>query len=235
MKFAGALTIAAALAVAGAPQARAQAQLAGEWHGTLSAEGKENRLVLHIAPVRDGILTGTIDSLDQGAFGIPVTSISVKGSAFRMTVDDVHGSYEGTVNKDSTEIDGTWSQGQQILLNFRRAAPQAAPKPVVQPAPPSDIDGLWMGTVDANGRQLQLLFRITNTSSGLTVHMQSPDQSPVWVLASAVKHDGNSLVIEFKGFDASFDGKIATDLNSINGTLTQMGNRLPLVLKRAKE
>jgi CubicO group peptidase (beta-lactamase class C family) len=52
----------------------------------------------------------------------------------------VHGTYEGTVNEDATEIDGTWSQGQPLELNFTRApAPAAvAVAPTAKPA----LDGL---------------------------------------------------------------------------------------------
>ncbi len=59
----------------------AQAQdIAGDWQGTLSAGGAELRLVLHITKAADGSLKATLDSVDQGANGIPVSSISFKDS-----------------------------------------------------------------------------------------------------------------------------------------------------------
>ena len=115
-----------------------QAPIVGDWQGALSAGGSQLHLILHIAATKDGSLTATLDSIDQGAMGIPVTSITLKDSKLSLTVDAVHGAYEGTINKDATGIDGTWSQGQPLELNFKRAAPQAA----ARPAPPSDIDGL---------------------------------------------------------------------------------------------
>lgn len=213
------------------PAARGQAELAGDWQGTLSAGGAELRLVLHLTAGKDGALTGTLDSVDQGALGIAVSSIAVKGAAFNMTADAVHGSYVGTVNKDSTEIDGTWTQGPPLTLNFKRAASQAA----AQAALPSDIDGTWMGTLNAGALQLRIVFKIANTSAGLSAQVQSPDQSPAWIPATAVKRDGSSLRIEMKGLAASYTGKIAADLNSMDGTFTQMGNSIPLALKRVKE
>ncbi len=221
-------TVAAAVL---APKCPAQSQLAGDWQGTLSAGGAELHLILHITAGKDGALTATLDSIDQGALGIPVISIALKGSAFSMTVDAVHGAYEGTVNKDASEIDGTWTQGQPLTLNFKRATPQAA----AQPAPPSDVDGTWMGTLTAGAIQLRIVFKIANTRAGLTARMQSPDQSPAWVPASAVKRDGAMLTIEVKGIGATFAGNISADLNSIDGTFTQMGNDLPLLLKRVKD
>lgn len=226
----------AVLAVALASKCYAQAQLAGDWQGTLSAGGAQLRLVLHIAAGKDGALTATLDSVDQGAYGIPVSSISFSDSKLNLVVDAVHGAYTGTVNKDATEIDGTWTQGQSLELNFKRAtAAQAAPPPAPKPAPPTDIDGTWSGLLDAGTAKLHILFKIVNTQDGLTAKMQSPDQSPVWLAATAVKRSGPSLTIEITGIGAAFQGKIAGDLDSIDGTFTQMGHVLPLVLERAKE
>jgi hypothetical protein len=54
--------------------------IAGDWQGTLSANGAELRLALHITKSTDGTLKATLDSVDQGANGIPVSSISLKDS-----------------------------------------------------------------------------------------------------------------------------------------------------------
>jgi hypothetical protein len=223
-----------ALAVlAFSPLSRAQAQIAGDWQGTLDAGGTQLRLVLHITAAKDGSLTATLDSVDQGANGIPVSAITLKDSNLSLTVDAVHGTYEGTVNKNATEIDGTWSQGMPLELNFKRAAAQPVAAPKL--APPSEIDGTWLGTLDAGALKLRILFKIVNTQDGLTAQMQSPDQSPVWLSATSVKRSGSSLTIELKGIGVVYDGKIAADLNSIDGTFTQMGSPLPLALKRVKD
>jgi hypothetical protein len=215
------------------PLCRAQSQIAGDWQGTLNAGGVQLRLALHVAAAKDGSLTATLDSIDQGANGIPVTSVTLKDSKLSLTVDAVHGTYEGTVNKDATEIDGTWSQGQPLELNFKRAPAQAAAAP--KPAAPSDIDGSWMGTLDAGAVKLRIVFKIVNTQDGLTAQLQSPDQSPVWIQASSVARSGSSVTITFSGIGVVYDGKIAADLTSIEGTFTQMGKPLPLAMKRIRD
>jgi len=224
------------LAAALASKCYSQAQVAGDWQGTLTAGGAQLRLVLHITAGKDGALTATLDSVDQGAYAIPVSSVSLSNSKLYLVVDAVHGTYTGTVNKDATEIDGTWTQGQSFELNFKRAtAAQAAPPPAPKPAPPTDIDGTWSGLLDAGTAKLHLVFKIVNTQDGLTAKMQSPDQSPVWLAATAVKRSGPSLIIEITGIGAAFEGKIASDRGSIDGTFTQMGHVMPLLLQRAKE
>lgn len=221
----------AALAIS--PVCMAQSQIAGDWHGTLSAGGSELRLVLHITAAKDGGLTATLDSVDQGANGIPVTSVALKDSKLSLVVDAVHGTYDGTVNKDASAIDGTWSQGQPMELNFKRGG--FAAKPAPKPAAATDIDGTWLGTLDAGTIKLRILFKIVNTADGLTAQMQSPDQSPSWIDASSVTRSGSTLTIEIKTIGGTFEGKIAPDLGSMDGTFTQMGNPLPLTVKRVKD
>ncbi len=230
------IALVAGLAAALAPNCCAQAQVAGDWKGTLNAGQMGLHLVLHINAAKDGALTATLDSVDQGAFGIPVSSISFSNGKLDLVVEAVHGAYTGTVNKDATEIDGTWSQGQSLNLNFKRAtAAELAPPPAPKPAPPTDIDGTWEGTLDTGTGVLHVLFKIVNTQDGLTAKMQSPDQSPIWVNTTSVKRNGSSLTVEMTGIGAAFQGKIATDKTSIDGTFTQMGHVLPLVLQRIKE
>ena len=62
-------------APAAASQAAAsQAGIAGDWAGTLKAGSAELRLVLHITAAKDGSFTATLDSIDQGANGIPINT-----------------------------------------------------------------------------------------------------------------------------------------------------------------
>jgi hypothetical protein len=217
-----------------AMNAVAQSQLGGDWQGTLSAGGAQLRLILHVMAAKDWGLTATFDSVDQGVNGVPVTAISLKDSKLTFTVDAAHITYEGAVDKDATEIDGTWTQGQPFELNFKRAA--ATPPPAAaKPAAPSDIDGSWTGTINTGTTELHLIFKIVNTQDGLTAQMQSPDQSPVWIAASSVTRVGGTLIISMQGIGAGFEGAISGDLGSINGSFTQGNVKLPLVLNRAKD
>lgn len=95
------------------------------------------------------------------------------------------------------------------------------------------IAGDWLGTLDAGAVKLHLVFKIVSTRDGLTAQLQSPDQSPTWMPATSVKRSGDSLTIAIDAIQATFTGKIAADLNSIQGTFTQ-GQQLPLTLKRVK-
>ena len=227
--------ILAALAVSLTSVAHAQG-IAGDWQGTLKPGDVELRLVLHITKNADGTFNATLDSVDQGANGIPVSSVSFKDSKLNLAVNAIspHGTYEGKVNADATAISGTWSQGQPLPLDFHRAT--ATVKIEHKPAKPSDIDGDWLGTLDTGTAKLRLAFHITNTEDGLTATMDSLDQNMKGLPATAVARNGESLKIEFKQIPGTgtFEGKISKDLATLEGTWSQAGNSIPLVLKRVK-
>ena len=219
--------------LAGVSLARAQ-DIAGDWQGTLNADGAELRLVLHLTKAADGSLKATLDSIDQpGGNGIPVNSVTLKNSKLSLNVTAVHGTYEGTVAADSKTISGTWTQGQSLPLEFKRAT--APVKTEHKPAKPSDIDGTWMGSLDTGAIKLRVVFHIVNTEDGLTATMDSPDQGAKDIPTTSVTRNGASLKIEAKSIGGIFEGTIAADLSSIDGKWTQGGGTLPLLLKRVKD
>jgi pimeloyl-ACP methyl ester carboxylesterase len=221
----------------------AQSPLAGDWQGALNAGGAQFRIAWHVIAAKDGSLTSTLDNIDQGIFGIKVKSLTLDGSRLTLTIDDeievngqsmnVKGVFDGTIDKDATDLKGTWTQTEPeqapAELNLKHEPAQAAAKPAVA----SDIDGTWLGTLDAGATKLRLVLKIANSSDGLTASLQSPDQSPQWLPASLVTRSGDSLTVEFKPIGAVYTGKIGVDLGSIDGTFTQSGVPLPLVVKRA--
>jgi uncharacterized protein len=216
--------------VAGAP---AQTQdISGDWQGTLSAGGAELRLVLHLTQSADGSFTATLDSVDQGTNGILVNSVSFKDSNLNLGIDAVHGTYEGKVAADGKSISGTWTQGSALPLEFNRAVPV---KTEHKPAKPSDIDGAWMGSLDLGAIRLRVVFHIVNTEDGLISTMDSPDQNQNGLPTTSTQRDGASLKIEMKAIGGIFEGKIAADLQSIDGAFTQLGSPHDLLLKRVKD
>jgi len=211
---------------------RAQ-EIAGDWAGSLKTGMGELRLVLHLTKAADGSLTAALDSVDQAANGIPVKSVTLKDSKLKLDVEAVHGTYEGTVAADAKTITGTWSQGQPMPLEFKKA--EAPIKTEHKLAKPSDIDGAWMGTLDTGAVKLRIVFHIVNTEDGLVATMDSPDQGAMGIPTSSVTRNSNSLKIEAKSIGGTFEGTIAADLSAIDGKWSQGGGTMPLLLKRVKD
>ena len=207
--------------------------ITGDWNGTLNTGMGELRLVLHVTKNPDGTLKSTLDSVDQGANGIPVTSTTLKDATLNLKVEAVNGTYEGKVSADAKEIVGTWTQGAGLPLTLHRGgvAAKAAPKP----ATPSEIDGDWLGTLDTQVAKLRLVLHITNTDQGLTATMDSLDQNTKGIAVTSVTRKGPSLNFEIKVISGAYDGKISGDLQSFTGTWTQLGKSWPLEFKRVKD
>jgi pimeloyl-ACP methyl ester carboxylesterase len=204
------------LAAAATLAANAQ-DVTGDWQGTLNVGAASLHLLVHISAASDGSLKATLDSLDQGANGIPISAIELKNSTLTFSSDALHAKYEGKVN--AATIEGTFTQGQSFPLAFTRAVKA------------SDIDGAWEGTLDM-GQKLGIVFHFTTTKDGLAATADSPDQGAAGIPVSNVKRQGATLTLEIPQVGAKFQGTIAADLSSISGTFTQNGSPFPLVLKR---
>jgi len=200
---------------------RSSSPIAGDWQGTLQAGVQQLHIVLHITQSADGSLKATMDSVDQGANGIGIDKILFQDGKLSFTSGDVHGSYEGKLNGAGSEIAGTWTQGQPLPLNFKRAVKA------------SETDGAWLGTLDAGAMKLRLLFQITTTPDGLQATLNSLDQGGGAIPCSSVTRDGAKLTLEFTNIGGKFSGTFDKEFKALEGTWSQGGGSLPLVLKKS--
>lgn len=108
------------------------------WNGTLDAGGMKLRLVVHLISAADG-WSGTMDSVDQGAYGIPLGEVTVGDGEVRFTIPVIQGTFAGKLDSTETKIVGTWSQsGFSLPLELVRAndsSPPAVDRPQT-PIPP---------------------------------------------------------------------------------------------------
>jgi len=208
------------------PPAHAQSQVAGDWQGVLSTGNTNLRLVLHIAAGEDGSLKATLDSLDQGANGIPVDTITFKDGKLNLSIEKIHATYAGTLAPLGSSIAGDWTQGTQMKLGFQKLLLQAVPVPLV----PSDIDGKWSGTLDLGPSHPNMIFRIVNTRDGLNVTLESADQTAI--PATSVSRNGDTVVFKFGSIHTVFQGQLNADRSVIDGKFIQGENPVPLVVKK---
>jgi putative CocE/NonD family hydrolase len=99
--------------------------IAGDWYAIASVQGMNLRLALHITATPEGNFSGTFDSPDQGAYGIPLTSVTLKDQDFEFSFSQGGLSYSGMVDPGYTFIMGTMKQGgQNISFPLRRTQPE---------------------------------------------------------------------------------------------------------------
>jgi hypothetical protein len=90
--------------------------IVGNWEGTLDPGAQpKKRIVVHIAAAQDGSLSGTIDYPDESASGALITAINYKEPTLHFESNSGQISYDGTMNKENSEIAGTWKQGASSL------------------------------------------------------------------------------------------------------------------------
>jgi serine-type D-Ala-D-Ala carboxypeptidase/endopeptidase len=221
-----------ALALATACVSSAQ-DISGDWQGSLNTGMGELRIVLHVTKSPEGTLKATLDSPDQGIAGMTVDTITLDGAKLKFAVNFVKGTYEGAL-KNASSIAGNWSQPNKLPLDFKKTTtPVNLNHP---PAPPSDIDGAWEGTLETPSQgKLRLVFHLKNTGDGLTATMDSPDQKIARWPATSVTRKGSSVKIEMAQVSGIFHGKLNKDLNSMSGDWSQGDLHYSLSLKHAKE
>jgi hypothetical protein len=103
------------------PSPAVTAEFVGTWEGSIQL-GPGLRIALTISNGKAGA-EATMVSLDQGNAQIPVSAITQKGSSLTLVVNAVGGGYVGEINKEGTELNGTWTQlGNSAELKFKKAA-----------------------------------------------------------------------------------------------------------------
>src|SRR5262249_49832246 len=97
-----------------------------------------------------------------------------------------------------------------------------------------DLKGDWQGTLSVGPRQLRLILHVDKADTAWKATLASIDQSPDWGAAmpvDSVTVSGTNFKFAVAALRGSYDGTIAADGNSIEGTWTQ-GGSLPLTLTR---
>jgi len=85
--------------------------ITGEWNGALKVQGTQLRLVFNIAKSDSGY-SSTMDSPDQGAKGIPVTTTSFENATLKISLSNLKIEYRGVLGADNIIV-GTFTQGGQ--------------------------------------------------------------------------------------------------------------------------
>lgn len=108
--------------------------ISGAWNGILKVRGMELRVVFNLAKEADGYLS-TMDSPDQGAFGIPMSTTEFNNNQLKLTHTAATILYIGTLSEEE-KIIGTFTQGgQSFPMDLTRNIPEK--KAVIRPQEPA--------------------------------------------------------------------------------------------------
>lgn len=93
--------------------------ISGEWNGLLNVPGKQLSIVFNIKKVDTGFKS-TMDSPDQGAKDIPVTTTSFENSTLKLTIESAKIEYEGILDKDNKIVGNFKQAGHSFPMNLSR-------------------------------------------------------------------------------------------------------------------
>jgi fermentation-respiration switch protein FrsA (DUF1100 family) len=94
-------------------------EITGQWNGFLKVPGGQLALVFNISKSENGY-SATMDSPDQGAKGIPVTTTKFENATLKLEIPSARIVFEGELNQYNVIV-GTFTQsGQSFPLNLSK-------------------------------------------------------------------------------------------------------------------
>ena len=118
------------------PSSTLAADIVGTWSGGIEAQGIKITTVVHVSREDDSFQV-SLDSPDQGAFGLEADAASFVDGVLSFEIKLVGGRYEGRMETDGSRIVGTWYQGGgEYPLVLEPSAGDVAPNRPQTPKPP---------------------------------------------------------------------------------------------------
>jgi RNA polymerase sigma factor (sigma-70 family) len=214
---------------------RSGSDLQGQWDGTLKVGNTGLRLTLKIAEPTPGTFQAQMDSLDQGAANLPVTSLTYHKPAVRFEMTAINGLFEGNLDDPGNQITGTWTQlGKKYPLIFHLAKPSvpaASATADYGSGADDQVQGHWKGRIQVNKVAIHVIFHIALMPDGsYSATMDSPDQGGVGIPATDAQFTSPNLRLEWKAIGGVYTGRL--EHGKLLGTLNQGGMTVPLNLER---
>jgi hypothetical protein len=78
-----------------------------------------------------------------------------------------------------------------------------------------------------------VVLTLANGKNGAEAQMVSVDQGNAQIPVSSVSQSGTKLSLKISAIGGGYEGEVNPAGTELNGTLTQMGNTLPLQLKKS--
>lgn len=201
----------------------------GVWVGTIDAGGQVMTVIFRIQE-KDGKLTGTAESPEQGGGAIPLENLTVTGNKIQFELSPVQGGYDGVYKEDTKKIDGTLVVNQQGIP-LVVAKDEKAAAPAVQEE--KKYDSIWEGTITVPQGTLRVVLKIFKNADGtLAAVADSPDQGASNMPTNSVVLTEDTLKFEITAVGAVYSGKIDKATMTAKGTLSQGGADIALDLKK---
>ncbi len=95
-----------------------------------------------------------------------------------------------------------------------------------------DLSGKWSGILEFQGQKLTVIFNIKKIEETYSATMDSPDQGATGIPIDTVIVNNNILTLNASALKMDYTGNVNSSFTEIEGTFTQLGNKIPLNLTR---
>lgn len=211
----------------------------GIWEGTLNGPNFEIPISFNIFKT-NRLYVITVDSPEQTLSGYCVTEYSYIYPSFRADVQKLDGGYQATLNREVTEMSGTWKtallSGELLLKRTSANSLKRDSSAEMSYAAKEDsaLPGCWKGALNQGDLKLQLKLKITEASIGnFQAELDVVEQGIKGLSATSVTYKQPTVKINFGGIGGTFEGTMNNSSTMIQGTWKQLQSRAPLTFNRA--
>lgn len=201
-------------------------KFAGIWKGALDMQGQSITVIFTFIE-KDGKLTGTGESPEQGGGTIALDNIAVAGNKIQFDITAVRAGYDGTFNEAKKIIEGTLVMGEQGMpLNLAKDENAKVPEE-------KKFTSVWEGVLAVPNASFRVIIKIyTNADGTLGGVLDSPDQNATISITEVTLTDELLKFVVPTG-SSTYSGKIDKATMTAKGIFSQGGQEIPLELKKA--
>jgi hypothetical protein len=228
------------LVVSGAAlRAQAPADPSGHWTGAIhvpafnGASSRDVGIEIDLAKNRGGELAATFTRPDQNVTGLPLGDVSFDGTvvSFELRANG-GGVFKGRLT-DATSIVGdfiTTEGGYTVPFDLARTGDAK-----IAPAPKSaaigkDLEGVWNGTIDFQGKKERLVLTMRNQPDGSSAGTVLDVDGGNVEIPIAMRETAADVTIEVAAVAATFTGALKG--TELAGTWNQGPFSLPVTFTR---
>jgi hypothetical protein len=202
------------------------------------------RLGVNLARDSAGQLVATLDSVDQGARGIPLDAVHFEGRTLRFELKQLGFRYEGTLDSDGNTLSGQWAQaGHAVPLTFARVSANQPPggaealtaeQLAASREAARRVAGLWNARVVREGTTNLLRLKLWRAANGAARGaFDSLQNSAVNLPVTDIAWQEGGVKFTVPGLGGSFSGTLGPGADLLSGTWRQGDGSFPVEFTKA--
>jgi hypothetical protein len=206
---------------------------AGHWQGKIQIPDHELGVTVDLAKDAKGAWVGSMSVLGSTSIDVPLSAISIEGSAVRFSATLPQPSkFEARLSADAGSLAGTASSAAgEAPFQMTRSGEANVKVPLPSSVLSKEFEGSWQGMLEAGGKSRRIGLRISPAADGTaTAVLIVIEQGNLEIPAATVTIRDKELQLAAPAVSGTYRGTLTN--GEIAGEWAQGGNRLALVFKK---